>query len=66
MTKQDYPAGDASPDTGDHAEDAARHASPWVERIARYGYAAKGVVYVVMGVLAVLAAVDAGGGSTTD
>src|SRR5215217_266504 len=51
---------------GEHAEDAARHASPWVEGIARFGYAAKGVVYVVMGVLAVLAAVNAGGGSTTD
>ncbi len=34
--------------------------------MARFGYAAKGVVYVVMGVLAVLAAVTAGGGSTTD
>ena len=45
---------------------AARQASPWVEWIARFGYAAKGVGYVVMGVLAVLAAAGAGGGSTTD
>jgi hypothetical protein len=59
-------AGDADRDTGDHAEEAARRASPWVERVARFGYVAKGVVYVVMGVLAVLAAVSAGGGSTTD
>ena len=58
--------GRAGRDTGDHAEKAARQASSWVEWIARFGYAAKGVVYVVMGVLAVLAAAGAGGGSTTD
>ncbi len=50
---------------GDHAEDAARWASPWVRRLARFGYAAKGVVYIVMGALAVLAAAGLGG-STTD
>jgi hypothetical protein len=27
--------------------------SPWLERIARFGYAAKGVVYLIVGVLAV-------------
>src|SRR5918992_1253022 len=59
-------AGDAGRDTEDYTEEAARRASPWVERIPRFGYAAKGVVYVVMGVLAVLAAVNAGAGSTTD
>ena len=58
--------GRAGRDAGDHAQKAARQASPWVEWIARFGYAAKGVVYVVMGVLAVLAAAGAGGGSTTD
>jgi Domain of Unknown Function (DUF1206). len=39
--------------------------SPWVERLARLGYATKGVVYILIGALAVLAALDAGG-QTTD
>ena len=56
--------GDAARDAGDHAEEAARRASPWVRRLARFGYAAKGVVYVVMGILAVLAAAGLGGGTT--
>lgn len=38
---------------------------PWVESLARFGYATKGVVYILIGVLAVLAALDAGG-QTTD
>ena len=66
MTRRDTSVGDARRDAGDQAEEAARRASPWIEWIARFGYAAKGVVYVVMGVLAVLAAARAGGGSTTD
>ncbi len=66
MAGGDSSADDAGREAGEHAEDAVRRASPWVERMARFGYAAKGVVYVVMGVLAVLAAVNAGGGSTTD
>lgn len=37
----------------------------WVERIARFGYATKGVVYILIGVLAALAALGAGG-QTTD
>lgn len=37
----------------------------WVERLARFGFAAKGVVYVVIGLLAVLAAIGKGG-ETTD
>lgn len=52
------------------AEQAIRQtlASPWVERLARLGYAAKGVVYVVVGVLALRMAVGAGGraGGTRD
>jgi Domain of Unknown Function (DUF1206) len=38
--------------------------SPWVERLARFGYATKGVVYILIGGLAVLAALDAGGEAT--
>ncbi|MEO8889936.1 MAG: DUF1206 domain-containing protein [Coleofasciculaceae cyanobacterium] len=37
----------------------------WVERLARFGYAAKGVVYAIVGVLAVQAAVSSRG-KTTD
>jgi Domain of Unknown Function (DUF1206) len=44
-----------------HAERAARKASPWIERLARVGYAAYGVVYVLVGVLAVQAAFGGGG-----
>jgi len=45
----------------DHAESAARHAAPWVERLARLGYIAKGVVYAVIGFLALRETVGAGG-----
>jgi len=47
------------------AEQAARQASPWLVRLGRFGYAAKGVVYGLVGVLAVLAA-GGRGGQTTD
>jgi hypothetical protein len=33
----------------------------WVERLARFGYAAKGIVYILVGVLAFLAAFNWGG-----
>src|ERR1043165_10306693 len=44
-------------------EDVATH--PWIERIARFGYATKGAVYIVIGALATMAAVGMGG-ETTD
>lgn len=34
------------------AKEAAREVAPWVERLARVGYAAKAVVYIVIGFLA--------------
>jgi hypothetical protein len=37
---------------------------PWVERLARFGYATKGIVYILIGVLAVLASLDMGGQAT--
>jgi hypothetical protein len=37
----------------------------WIEKLARLGYAAKGIVYGLVGILAVLAAFSAGG-KTTD
>ena len=36
----------------------------WVEPVARIGYATKGAVYILIGVLAVFAALDAGGRTT--
>ncbi|HLH25223.1 MAG TPA: DUF1206 domain-containing protein [Chloroflexota bacterium] len=46
------------------AHDAAREASPWIERLSRLGYAAKGTVYVLVGVLAAQAAAGVGGDTT--
>jgi hypothetical protein len=43
-------------------EEMAEH--PWMERLARFGYAAKGVVYIVVGVLATAAAFGKGGDLT--
>jgi hypothetical protein len=37
---------------------AAREAAPWVERLARAGYLARGIVYVVVGLLAGRAALE--------
>lgn len=44
-------------------EQAARH--PWIERLARWGFATKGIVYLLIGGLAALAAAGVGG-ETTD
>jgi hypothetical protein len=40
-----------------HARGAARDAAPWVVGLARLGYAARGVVYVIVGVLAARVAI---------
>ena len=40
-----------------HSSDTAK----WIERLARFGYAAKGIVYAIVGVLAVQAAFNWGG-----
>ena len=47
------------------AKKAAREAGPWVDRFARFGYATKGLVYLVVGALALGVATGVGG-STTD
>jgi hypothetical protein len=49
---------------GDRLGNRAVH-NPWTERLARLGYLAKGVVYAVVGVLALQVAFGAGG-QTTD
>lgn len=46
------------------AERAVHHAAPWIETLARFGYAAKGVVYAVIGLLAAQAAFTSGGKTT--
>lgn len=43
---------------------ALQHPSEWVEPLARLGYAAKGVVYGIVGLLAAQAAFSAGGRTT--
>lgn len=47
------------------AQHLTQHPSEWVERLARFGYAAKGVVYGIVGLLAAQAAFGRGG-KTTD
>jgi hypothetical protein len=43
------------------AGEGARQAAPWVQRLAKFGYAAKGVVYGLVGLLALEAAFGVGG-----
>jgi hypothetical protein len=50
--------------TRQQAEQAAHEAVPWVERLARLGFVARGVVYIVVGWLAALAAFGQGGRTT--
>jgi hypothetical protein len=47
-----------------NAGNTARQIAPWVERLARVGYAAKGLVYVLIGGLAARAALGSGGRTT--
>jgi hypothetical protein len=53
----------AAQDAGETARDAATN--PWIVRLARGGYATKGVVYLLIGILAARAALGVGG-ETTD
>lgn len=50
-----------------HAASRVSHtaANPWVERLARFGYLIRGVVYATIGVLALQLAMGAGGATTT-
>jgi hypothetical protein len=58
----------SAPDTLDKVEsqvqEGAAEASPWIEGLGRFGYAAKGVVYLIIGWLAVQAALGQGGQMT--
>ena len=51
-------------DAKEHAEEAMRTARPWVAKLARLGFAVKGLVYIIIGVLATKAAFRAGGATT--
>lgn len=54
--------------TGAGAEASAKHAekeaAPWIAKLARLGYAAKGVVYITVGGLAIQTALGTGGQTT--
>jgi multisubunit Na+/H+ antiporter MnhC subunit len=50
---------------GDLGHQAKRQAQPWVEGLARAGYAARGVVYIVIGILAFQSAFSTGGQTTS-
>ena len=45
------------------ARGAERQAAAWIEKLARFGYAAKGAVYMLVGVIAARAALGDGGGA---
>lgn len=44
-----------------HTKDTAQRARPWMERLARLGYATEGAVYALIGLLAMGAAIGTGG-----
>src|SRR4051794_22624734 len=46
------------------AHDVAHDADPWVERLARLGYAVRGILYMTVGLLAFLLATGRGGATT--
>lgn len=54
----------AAATAGAAARGAAGEAAPWIERLARVGYAAKAVLYATVGLLAAQAAFGRGGGTT--
>jgi hypothetical protein len=63
MERADSPIKQAKREADQVIGDVAAH--PWVESIARFGYATKGAVYMVVGALATKAAFGMGG-ETTD
>jgi len=60
-THATYSRAESTNKTGDAARDAIAPAAPWIERLARVGFAAKALLYSIVGVLAFRAAFsDAG------
>ncbi|HEX8499918.1 MAG TPA: DUF1206 domain-containing protein [Pyrinomonadaceae bacterium] len=64
MGGADVSLGGAGEKAEQKAGEITRAARPWIERLARFGYAAKGVVYVLVGSLAALGAFKGGDGPT--
>lgn len=60
MTRKQPIAAQAA-DAGEQAKQAVREASPWIEGFGRFGFAAKGLVYGLIGVLAIRTAIGVGG-----
>jgi hypothetical protein len=62
------PSASAPPLPRDSIPSAAREAlapaAPWIERLARVGFAAKAILYTVVGIVALQAAFGNGGGTT--
>src|ERR671921_588333 len=56
--------GDLSEDARLQAKDVARSARPWMERLARLGYATEGAMYALIGLLAAGVAFGSGGHAT--
>ncbi len=54
----------ATASTSHHAQRISAETRPWIERLGRFGYAAKGFVYTVVGVLAAQTAFGSGGATT--
>ena len=52
------------PEIQNTAHQAKRQVRPWIEGLARAGYAARGIVYIVIGILAFQSAFSAGGQTT--
>jgi hypothetical protein len=57
-------SGSPGEDAKEQTKKVARKASPWIDRLARMGYVTKGVVYVVIGFLALREALGIGGETT--
>lgn len=62
MTQRDTVVGKVAAEANQAAQRAVDNA--WFERLARFGYAAKGIVYLVAGALTVRAAFGLGGAAT--
>jgi hypothetical protein len=60
-THATYSKAERASKTGDAARDAIAPAAPWIERLARVGFAAKALLYGIVGVLAFRAAFSSGG-----
>ncbi len=66
MGVSDVSLGEAGEKAEEKAEQFTRAARPWIERLARFGYAAKGVVYVLVGALAAYGAFEGKGDEPAD